>query len=842
MSQSKEKLYHLIKEACILDIDNQYLKAITTHSLSQQIILDRTTISKYLTQLVTEKKIIKIRGKPVRYFPNIVDNKICVFEDEGKFWKNIANINGSLSSITIDTRKRNASSDAFSEFIGSTGTLSYQVNQGKAAILYPPNGIHTLLTGPTGVGKTKFAKLMYNYAIDLGRLTQKSPFVYYNCADYAGNVQLLMSLLFGHTKGAFTGANTKKKGLVDAADGGILFLDEIHRLPSEGQEMLFSILDNGTFRRLGESNGSLNRVTLLLIGATTENIENSILKTFKRRIPNIISIPGLEERSINERLQLIDLFFRSESQKIQNKIIVEKEVLKLLTIYDCSGNVGQLKNDIQMMCAHSFAQAIIHDEDQIKISIKELDKSFNKKYTSLNNCNNKKNIMDCFSKIFADFVYEKGNRMDANSSSIRNRENKQFYREQNFYHGLLNKYTKLFEKQKNIKMINQLIQNELEKFFNIEIFTSKDDSRQLEKIVSENVLVAVKKIFKRLKTMGNFKFDNQVMYSLCLHVETLLLKMKNGSINNKKTINNYRDTYGFFSVIEQTLMEEIKISFNEKEIAIMSTFLEAIYETKKDDSIGIIIIMHGENTATSMAKVVNELLDTNHAKSIDMKLSDSVYDTLDKACEMALAEDKGKGVLLLVDMGSLNQFSVLIEQKTGVKMKVISMASTATILEATRKSMIPNMDINKLIDEVFQTSNLIGNNNTKENFYNHNDSSYSIREDERLNELIKNNLIFLNGDKSIDILSRVLSNICNAMSINMSDEIYIKFQFHCQSMLERIIRKEFLKYRNYSNIINKNIKLYELIKQQFSIIENTYAIIIPDSEIAYIVEIINSLN
>jgi Sigma-54 interaction domain. len=73
-------------------------------------------------------------------------------------------------------------------------------------------------------------------------MTKESPFIVFNCADYADNPQLLMSQLFGYVKGAFTGAESSKAGLVEKADGGILFLDEVHRLPSEGQEILFFYL------------------------------------------------------------------------------------------------------------------------------------------------------------------------------------------------------------------------------------------------------------------------------------------------------------------------------------------------------------------------------------------------------------------------------------------------------------------------------------------------------------------------------------------------------------------------------------------------------------------------
>ncbi|MCV5918152.1 sigma-54 factor interaction domain-containing protein, partial [Escherichia coli] len=91
------------------------------------------------------------------------------------------------------------------------------------------------------VGKTFFAELMHCFACK-HTIGSPPPLVYFNCAEYAHNPELLSSHLFGHHKGAFTGASENNTGLVEQADGGYLLLDEVHRLPYEGQEKLFSIL------------------------------------------------------------------------------------------------------------------------------------------------------------------------------------------------------------------------------------------------------------------------------------------------------------------------------------------------------------------------------------------------------------------------------------------------------------------------------------------------------------------------------------------------------------------------------------------------------------------------
>src|SRR5258708_25461461 len=98
-------------------------------------------------------------------------------------------------------------------------------------MLYLTRGLHILLCGPSGVGKTTFARLMHSFALELEALPADAPFISFNCADYASNPQLLMAHLFGVVRGAYTGADRDRAGLVEEAHRGIFFLDKVHTHP-----------------------------------------------------------------------------------------------------------------------------------------------------------------------------------------------------------------------------------------------------------------------------------------------------------------------------------------------------------------------------------------------------------------------------------------------------------------------------------------------------------------------------------------------------------------------------------------------------------------------------------
>lgn len=244
-----------------------------------------------------------------------------------------------ISKLSLHPNSHKIANNNLREIIGYHGSLRNQIRQGEASILYPPHGLHTLILGPSGVGKSFFAEAMHKFAVNSSNFKNNAPFIVFNCADYAENPQLLLSQLFGYVKGAFTGASSDKIGIVEKANDGILFLDEVHRLPSEGQEILFHLLDKGRYRRLGETENS-RIANVMIIAATTEDPKSSLLLTFRRRIPMIIYLPSINDRPINEIYILIDNFFSQEAERVGKEITIRFDVIRSLLLYDCPGNIG----------------------------------------------------------------------------------------------------------------------------------------------------------------------------------------------------------------------------------------------------------------------------------------------------------------------------------------------------------------------------------------------------------------------------------------------------------------------------------------------------------------------
>ena len=210
-----------------------------------------------------------------------------------------------------------------------------------------PTDRPVLITGETGTGKDLAAR-----AIHQNSPRSRKPFVAVNCAAFTET--LLQSELFGHEKGAFTGADTQRKGLFEAADGGTLFLDEIGELPITMQADLLRVLQHGEFKRVGGN--TLIKVNIRIVAATNSTLQEAIKNgrfrqdLFFRLDVLTVEMPRLSER--REDIPLLAAHFMKNYGEIRTHpfppvVGISPEALHLLVSYSWPGNVRELENAIE---------------------------------------------------------------------------------------------------------------------------------------------------------------------------------------------------------------------------------------------------------------------------------------------------------------------------------------------------------------------------------------------------------------------------------------------------------------------------------------------------------------
>jgi DNA-binding NtrC family response regulator len=243
--------------------------------------------------------------------------------------------------------------------------LRLQVGQ-YANLAFP-----VLIEGESGSGKDIVAS---HY---LHRLTERhdKPFLALNCAAISPN--LLEPTLFGHAKGAFTGAGVAKTGYFENADSGTLFLDEIGELPLELQPKLLRVLENGEYQRVGETQTRLSRARI--IAATNRDLRQEIRSgrfradLFHRLSVFTVAVPPLREMG-SDRLLLLDHFQKTFASQARLQPFTLTPAAKALWLdYAFPGNVRELRNIVIRLTARHAGQAISPEQLLDELDATEMD-------------------------------------------------------------------------------------------------------------------------------------------------------------------------------------------------------------------------------------------------------------------------------------------------------------------------------------------------------------------------------------------------------------------------------------------------------------------------------------
>ncbi|MBI0154830.1 sigma 54-interacting transcriptional regulator [Gilliamella sp. W8128] len=879
-------------------------EGVTTSELATLLNYSRANVSHELNQLIKQGKVVKDKGKPVKY---------------------------SIAKSSIKTEnKPNFKFGEFKNFIESSTSLHTLIEQAKAAIFYPPHGMNILITGETGVGKSLFAELIYNYAKSVNKISPDAPFIHFNCADYASNPQLLLTQLFGCKKGAYSGAIDDREGLVERAHTGLLFLDEVHRLPPEGQEIFFTFIDKGLFRRLGDTVERTAQVRI--IAATTEDPNSALLRTFTRRFPMNLTIPPLRARTFEERFNLIQNFFNTESAQLKEKIVVSSNALRALLGYNCPNNIGQLEADIRFICAAAYAKHISYS---------------NSEYIYINSALLPNHISEAL-------LIETQHRQTWNKIIGINRKNIIFQGEDNkilyennksndIYDIVNRKIAELKTQGRGNFELEEEIEQEIQDYFYTYIYnnTKKYDKNKLKNIISTKVLRLTEALIEQAENSLQCSFNNRIYYSLANHIEQTLKRINSNQKISHPQLNKIRTNYPnqFNAALDcLTMIEHIMdTTLPIDEAAYLAMFF--IYGTNNpilpSNNVQIVVIAHGDKTATSITKTAHDLLNIEYALAFDVPLDELPQKILEKIINHIQLTKNKSDMLLLVDMGSLKNFGEEIEAKCNIKTKTIQLVSTLHVIEAIQNAMngycleevyenvlqihmlnqaplvsapqeeslvnkklailiinVPNKSTNitidllnnvlsyrqnildiialslsheddklfKEIEEIQQSHTIVAivspfNFNTSISQF---DLTSLIYPDniKKLQQLIDIETIYSLIEKTLsNILSNIEprdlltdikhfnENITRKFNIRVSNNTLIGLVMHIACMLEQIINGEQskVKFIDRQNYIRKYRNEYSIIKDELVVFEEKYKITIPEEEICYILKFFNHL-
>lgn len=342
MLSTKEELY-LYLEKISRGYALKDLKYFTANHISESLNISRNLASQYLNELVKEERAIKVNSRPVYFFhkKNVereaqVALETCVFSGMDDFQR----------KCRSDENKRD-----FQKAIGYYLSLSSCIEQCKAAVKYPPNGLPALFNGSGGTGKAFLSRLMYEYAVNervIGTAGAASlpPYITVDCSEYAQNEEKFAISLCGSEDG---------KGWLAKANGGILFFDEIDRLPFSGQELIYSYLISGQYKgyhddeHVFESNARL-------VFSTTKVPAETLYKPLARMIPIVIPVPTLHERTADEKEEMLVSFLKAEGRRMGVDVSISQNAFHCMLEFSYENNIDELKTCVTSSCAGAYLE------------------------------------------------------------------------------------------------------------------------------------------------------------------------------------------------------------------------------------------------------------------------------------------------------------------------------------------------------------------------------------------------------------------------------------------------------------------------------------------------------
>ena len=317
------------------------IPAMREHGLQSLCAVPLTTAAKRLGAMVLASTRENAYGASDTEFLSQVAKQVAVAVENALAYQEIADLKDKLDKEKLYLEGEIQSEYNFEEIVGDSHALKQVLQQVE---IVAPTDSSVLILGETGTGKELFARAIHNHSARQGRT-----FVKINCAAIPSG--LLESELFGHEKGAFTGAIAQKVGRFELANGGTLFLDEVGDIPLELQSKLLRVLQEQEFERLGGTRTI--RVDVRLVSATNRDLTQMVAdKQFRSDLFYRLNVFPLAVPALRDRREDIPLLVRYFAQMFARRMTkqietIPTDAMNALSRYHWPGNIRELENLIE---------------------------------------------------------------------------------------------------------------------------------------------------------------------------------------------------------------------------------------------------------------------------------------------------------------------------------------------------------------------------------------------------------------------------------------------------------------------------------------------------------------
>lgn len=538
----------------------------------------------------------------------------------------------------------------------------------------------------------------------------------------------------------------------------------------------------------------------------------------------VICIPPLRKRTFEERLYLIKNFFKEESICLSKEIYVSLNSMRALLSYNCPNNVGQLKSDIQLICAKSYSLYLTNKKDDVRIVSRNLPSYIQ------DGLYKEKEHRSIWNKLIGEEIdFFKFSSKSTESFSFDNND-------AGIYSFIKNKLENLKSQGISNIDIEEILEKDIANYYTISsnAITNEINRKNLYNIMDDNILDCFDLIINYINKQLNHTLNNNIYTAFALHINTLIRR-----INNDKPIVNpnlskikklYKKEFQIALGIREILENTLNISVPLEECGYLALFLvpEMKFSDSIDDMVKIIVIAHGESTASSMKDVVSKLLGEDCIIAIDAPIEISAAEILNKLRDIIKNTKSNGGYLLLVDMGSFTTFAEIIEDEINNINNLYEKYNILFIV--TPFSLDINMNIPHFT--MYEVLNL----STKAKIQELLDVETTLA---NMPEVLKENITAIPSNNLYEKIMNFIASVEKSLNIFISHKKKVELILHLAFAINRLITNEdMVEYSNKTSIKKSYNKLYSTVKSSLIPIETYFSIKLTDDEICYIMDFI----
>ena len=626
------------------EFDGVMMQSFTAQSISGRLNISRNLASQYLNEFVKELLAVKIISRPV-YFAH---KKTLEKKYHQKL--NIA-VFKTVSSLLDVLQNKKSVQLGFAKAVGFNASLSNCVEQCKAAMRYPPDGLPILFWGATGTGKKFFAQQMFEYALGNQCVPSESAFITVNCGDYAENEQRFWSRL----------SSKDQSDWIAQAAGGLLFFSQVHLLPLKVQAELFPRID-ALKRKMQESAPQTPFCKLAF--STNVTPRDNLNRDFLRRIPILVSLPSLEERSVDESSELILAFLKEEAQKINLEISISQQAFNAFLHYQYPENLAQLRSMIQISCAKAYLH---HSDDKKSLFVRLYHLP--------------ERLIEAYQPDGTDFDGdEQAIQLDSMSERIRDRSYE-------FFVSLLQSWQAYAERKLDFPKLMKIWSRSLYEYDEFLVFSCRYSNQRIQVVgqVVEHVLDSLSQRHK-IQFPANCLFMITRMIYNAIQSESEILQWEQHSAKELEACQrlveeNRPEVCAIAMDVSRMLNRHLNVSLSSISLLMLEICIySANPEILVNDTVGV-IVAHGYATASSIAQTVNALLQAQLFTPFDMPLSSSTSEIVSCVKKYIQSQHFFRNLVIAVDMGSLEEIDAGLRDVKNLNFGIVNNVTTKLVLD-----------------------------------------------------------------------------------------------------------------------------------------------------------------